>query len=910
MRLVQRDPNTAYLDTWLWVPKHFTNPESVKKALSFSFTDSYSEHKARYVYLWKETTHHILVPRHFWDVRNLPYRVVDLRPQSYPAVDITSNIKLDHRMRDHTLVPTGDDVQRKSLDALLSTTEGILQLACVSGDTVINVNRGGKGFKVRIEDAYNRSIGKDKSSWDSTIPTYIRSAKGDRIGLQRVIAFIKRGERHTYELELVDGKKLRLTEDHEVLTPGGYKPLKSLKSGDEVIVDGNRKSSACKKKLAYRRIGGFNHHPYARYQSRSYCIEEHRAIVEADLNGLTLEDFRECCRIGQVGHLRFIDPKIHHVHHKDENIYNNSLDNLEVLPKEEHLKGHRPGAAAFGYGVPMPVKISRIHYRLSEIVYDVACEAPYNNFVANGIVVHNCGKGKTCVALELAAQMKVPTLIVLPDTQLLEQWTQEIANLLNVPDGVGLIQGAKNDWRKPVVLTTYHTLGARAANLPEEVLRWFGLIIWDEGHHVPAPTFSASAEAFYGKRVSLTATPERDDGLHIISMYHIGPVVYKDLTPVQKPRIFFKWTGLSVDETRPGVSIRDRNGEVHGSKVMSYFAKWAERRADLLNDAAYAVQCGRKVLVLSSSESEIANLAAMWSSGNIGLTPTVPLYTDIPIPTPHDVGETLPPVELEESAFNRITEKTEKLRRRLAHATNISDTYVKLHDAWQAERIKPPPLDDPKAPKDPARQDPDKLEELNEQMHQYILNSLIQGLQLSPGEMKVAYELQSIEVELHCHRVFKKVTAEMERRQKAFIKDLSSKLINCGIMLHKVSPQERKRYIDTMPIVFAIMKYGKEGLDSEELDTILVSSTFSSRNGLQQLMGRPTRDFIGKKSPVIVFYEDNIGHVIGMCKKLKKHLREWTRDEGGPYEFEYLGHPTTDARKGTWIQNLQRIFGR
>jgi hypothetical protein len=130
------------------------------------------------------------------------------------------------------------------------------------------------------------------------------------------------------------------------------------------------------------------------------------------------------------------------------------------------------------------------------------------------------------------------------------------------------------------------------------------------------------------------------------------------------------------------------------------------------------------------------------------------------------------------------------------------------------------------------------------------------------------------------------------------------------MMVFKVPAKERKRLFDTTPITFAITKYGKEGLNSEALDTILVSSVFSSRNGLQQLNGRNTRDFVGKKSPVTVFYEDNIGHVIGMCRKLKKHLREWDHSEGGPYDFEQIGHPNTLHRSGTWQSNLQRIFGQ
>ena len=83
---------------------------------------------------------------------------------------------------------------------------------------------------------------------------------------------------------------------------------------------------------------------------------------------------------------------------------------------------------------------------------------------------------------------------------------------------------------------------------------------------------------------------------------------------------------------------------------------------------------------------------------------------------------------------------------------------------------------------------------------------------------------------------------------------------------------------------------------------------FSSKNVLQQLMGRPTRAHNDKKHPVVIFYEDNIGPIIGMCKKLRKHLREWAHEEGGPFDYEQIDHPFSG--RGTWNQNKTRIFGQ
>jgi superfamily II DNA or RNA helicase len=138
---------------------------------------------------------------------------------------------------------------------------------------------------------------------------------------------------------------------------------------------------------------------------------------------------------------------------------------------------------------------------------------------------------------------------------------------------------------------------------------------------------------------------------------------------------------------------------------------------------------------------------------------------------------------------------------------------------------------------------------------------------------------------------FKLVESELRVRQKKYRRWLLDNLTDAGLMIHKVDAADRMEYIKTKRVVFGIIKYGKEGLDDEYLDTVLVSTPFSSRNGAQQLLGRPTRQKPGKKSPLVVFYEDDIGPLIGMCVKLRRHFNAWPLEENGPFEFELHGHP-------------------
>jgi superfamily II DNA or RNA helicase len=854
VRVVRRDPTRGYLDTWLWVPKQFINVDGTKEALTWVFSDSHSQ-EVRYVYLWRETEHHLLLPRAFWKAQDLPFDVVDCRPRTFPSANITSKIKLDHKKEwqpdgSKALVPTGRSVQQESVEAMLREPGGILQLACVTGDTTLSLNRGGKGFKTTVKKAYERWSGKDaRYSWVARTPTRIRSLQGDQIRLQEVVAFIDKGERVVYTLKLVDGKELRLTSDHKVLTSKGYVHACLLRPGDEVVVDGKREgpTRTPKKKLAYRRIGGFKFHPHARYQSRSYCIEEHRALVEAEMNSLTLDEFRSRCQLGETDGLVFIDPRVHHVHHKDEDITNNDLKNLEVLKAADHCRLNDPDARRFGLGVPNLVAVESCLRTGKDHVYDVMCEGPHHNFVANGIVVHNCGLGKTVVFLEVVALLNMPALVIVDTTQLLYQWREEILSCLDVPGGIGLIQGESFDWEKDIVLATYQTIANRSDSMPEVVRRHFGVIGWDEGHHISAPTYAAGAHLFYGRRYALTATPERDDGLHIIYRFHVGEVLYKDLSQDIKPDIVFRWTACELDGTVPENEILDVNQQLSTSKLAVWYGKWIKRMMLVLNDAKEAVQAGRKIIVLSNSVDEAVNFLAIWTWGY-----PCGLYTDIPMPTSLDVGETLSPVYLEAAdrkkfkhRLKQATEQLEKNNKRLASKT--------LH--------------------------PVKREEIQKKRD---------------GCKAIIAELEQL---IEQDKVGRKIMKEKRRRQKEYRDMLLACSTTGGLMIHKVKPDERARLLRTMPITFAIAKYGKEALDCQELDTVLVSMPFSSRNGLQQVMGRPSREDSRKMHPMVVIYEDNIGPIIGMCKKLRNHINEWPLEDNGPYHYYLFGHPHA---RNTW----------
>jgi len=119
------------------------------------------------------------------------------------------------------------------------------------------------------------------------------------------------------------------------------------------------------------------------------------------------------------------------------------------------------------------------------------------------------------------------TLILVPSRELAGQWRQELLRHTSIDEAdVGEYHGGTKQLR-PVTIATYQIAGMdRHRTLFDE--REWGLVVFDEAHHVPAPVFRRSAALQSRHRLGLTATPvrESDDEKEIYTL--IGPPLGTD----------------------------------------------------------------------------------------------------------------------------------------------------------------------------------------------------------------------------------------------------------------------------------------------------------------------------------------------------------------------------------------------
>jgi superfamily II DNA or RNA helicase len=138
-----------------------------------------------------------------------------------------------------------------------------------------------------------------------------------------------------------------------------------------------------------------------------------------------------------------------------------------------------------------------------------------------GVVELPTGSGKTVVAVAAIAALSVPTLVVVPTVDLLDQWRRELAAEFDVT--VGQFGGGEQR-AGPLTVSTYDSAYLRADDVGGD----FRFVVFDEAHHLGGEGYRDAARLLAAPaRMGLTATFERPDGAHEAVAEVVGPRVHR-----------------------------------------------------------------------------------------------------------------------------------------------------------------------------------------------------------------------------------------------------------------------------------------------------------------------------------------------------------------------------------------------
>lgn len=228
--------------------------------------------------------------------------------------------------------------------------------------------------------------------------------------------------------------------------------------------------------------------------------------------------------------------------------------------------------------------------------YQKAALKAWENNGKKGIIVLPTGAGKTRIALAAIASVSAPTLIVVPTLELMDQWERRLARFFNCK--IGRFGGGKKNL-EVLTIATYDSAYIYAEKLGNK----FMLIVFDEVHHLPSPGYRQIAELNAAPyRLGLTATPEREDGLHVDLSLLVGPIVYR-----LRPRHLAGRYLADFDVVKIKVKLKEDEKEKYKT-LMEKYRKYLESRGIRLK----SVKDFEKLVMKSGLDREAREALLAW----------------------------------------------------------------------------------------------------------------------------------------------------------------------------------------------------------------------------------------------------------------------------------------------------------
>ena len=217
----------------------------------------------------------------------------------------------------------------------------------------------------------------------------------------------------------------------------------------------------------------------------------------------------------------------------------------------------------------------------------------------DGVLSLHTGGGKTVCALYIASKLKVPTLVIVHNTFLRDQWIDRIKAFLPKAR-IGRVQADVVDVaEKDVVIVMLQTLSMKELN--GNLFAPIGLVIVDECHHIASEVFVQALPKVTSRHMlGLSATPERKDKLMFAIHWFLGPLLYKsdtgDSVDVQVNVEMYEYENNDPEFNEIVVSSQ---GMVSVPIMVNKLTACEDRTRWLVRILADVIEDGRQVLVLS-----------------------------------------------------------------------------------------------------------------------------------------------------------------------------------------------------------------------------------------------------------------------------------------------------------------------
>ena len=260
----------------------------------------------------------------------------------------------------------------EQLSALIS----ILRPGCISGDTKIHIKE--YTHSVDNRQRFAKAKIRDMAQSPARFPSIL--SYNEQTGCfvnNKMLNVFYTGDKECFKIIVRSNErksseygskeyKLECTDDHKLLTPHGWKCLKDINIGDRILVTKRKgtKIPGLGKKMFRQRC-------YNTYQTKCIFCDWNKGSLDVNhINGNrnTNNDPNNLCYLCPNHHREFTE---------------GNISKEKVI---EYKNKHKLPSTIDGKWCTLANKIS---VGIKD-VYDISMNAPHHNFIAGGIIVHNC----------------------------------------------------------------------------------------------------------------------------------------------------------------------------------------------------------------------------------------------------------------------------------------------------------------------------------------------------------------------------------------------------------------------------------------------------------------------------------------------------------------------------------------
>lgn len=243
----------------------------------------------------------------------------------------------------------------------------------------------------------------------------------------------------------------------------------------------------------------------------------------------------------------------------------------------------------------------------------------------SGLIEGRPGSGKTVCSAYLSCATKLKTIILLDNSQLMQQWKEAYTNFTSCSeDDIGIIQGRRFDTDKPVTIAMVQTLMS-ASKDPEKQKKLYlmikqegyALAIFDEAHKSScAPKYALSSLFLNTPNIiGLTATPPHNGAHEILIKSIIGEniALMKDYEQVPTYTFISYTSGLTPKQKQRVNSAFNFSKQPYIGLISSYNSVVADDTIwlDLIvRSSRYLVESGHKTIIITSTVKQVENITA------------------------------------------------------------------------------------------------------------------------------------------------------------------------------------------------------------------------------------------------------------------------------------------------------------